>query len=201
MKQGFIVRSGVSSNRSALAVAVALALVVIMQTGCTSCGVAQSLTPTQRLEAALKRADAAKRVQALSSTSPGTSLGCPLLGSFLVSPPPPANGGHRVTLSWTASAPADAKHSAAAGYCVYRTAVGDAQSGLINKTPFPGTSCTDDLVENGRRYSYVVRAVNAGDVPSIASNPAPVEIPATGASHPPVSGASPPLCRGETAAK
>jgi hypothetical protein len=201
MKQGLIVRRGVSSNRFAFAVAMALVTVGISQTGCTSCGVAQSLTPTQRLEAALKRAEASKRAQAFSNASPGTSLGCPLLGSFVVSPPQPVNGGHRVTLSWTASAPADAKHSAAVGYCVYRTAVGDAQSGLINQTPFSGTSCTDDLVENGKRYSYVVRAVNAGYVPSITSNTAPVEIPATGASHPPVSGVSPPLCRGETPAK
>jgi hypothetical protein len=195
-----MMRSGARSNKVVPAVVMALAMVGISQTGCTSCGAAQSATQTERLQAALKRAEAAKRAQAFSNASPGTSLGCPLLGSFLVSPPPPANGGHRVTLSWTASAPADAKHSAAAGYCVYRTAVGDAQSGLLNQTPFPLTSCTDDLVENGKRYSYVVRAVNAGYVPSVTSNPAPVEIPATGASQPPV-GTSPPLCRGETAAK
>jgi hypothetical protein len=201
MKLPSIMKPGARSNNTVFVVVMALAMVGISQTGCTSCGVAQSLTPTQRLEAALKRADAAKRAQALSSTSPGTSLGCPLLGSFLVSPPQPVNGGHRVTLSWTASAPADAKHSAAAGYCVYRTAVEDAQSGLINQTPFPGTSCTDDLVVNGKRYTYVVRAVNAGYVPSVTSNTAPVEIPATGASHPPVAGVSPPLCRGETTAK
>jgi hypothetical protein len=195
-----MMRSGARSNNVVLAVVMALAMVGISQTGCTSCGAAQSATQTERLEAALKHAEAAKRAQALSSASPGTSLGCPLLGSFLVSPPAPVNGGHRVTLSWTASAPADAKHSAAAGYCVYRTAVGDAQSGLINQTSFPLTSCTDDLVENGKRYSYVVRAVSAGDVPSITSNPAPVEIPATGASQPPV-GPPPLLCRGETTTK
>ncbi len=191
-------RPGARSNM-VFAVVIALAMVGFLQTGCTSCGAAQSATQTQRLEAALKRAEAAKRAQALSNASP--SFVCPLLGSALVLPPPPANGGHRVTLSWKASAPADSKHSAAVGYCIYRTAVGDAQSGLINKTPFPGTGCTDDLVENGKRYSYVVRAISAKEVPSITSNPAPVEIPAAGASHPPVSGASPPLCRGFATAK
>src|SRR5271169_2206939 len=98
MKQPSIMRSGARSNNVVLAVVIALAMVGISQTGCTSCGVAQSLTPTQRLEAALKRAEAAKRVHALSNASPGTSLGCPLLGSFLVSSPSPPNGGHRVTL-------------------------------------------------------------------------------------------------------
>lgn len=105
---------------------------------------------------------------------------------------PPANAGHRVTLSWKASAPADPKHSAAAGYCVYRGAPGAPNPGLINSSPLPGTSCVDDVVANGQSYSYVVRAISANGVTSITSNPAPVGIPATGRSNSP---SSAPLCR------
>jgi len=113
---------------------------------------------------------------------------------------PPANGGHRVTLTWKASAPADSKHAAAAGYCIYRGVPGDPTPGLINSTPLLGTSCVDDLVANSVRYSYVVRAISAGGTTSVTSNPAPVQIPATGSSKSP-SGASPPLCRGTAAVK
>jgi len=200
MRPRSTIQPEVSSSNAVVAVVITLALTGIMQTGCTGCRVAQSATPSQRLEEALKRAEL-KRAEAHPNTPSGTFPECPPLGSVLVPSTPPVNGGHRVTLSWTASAPADSKHSAAFGYCIYRTAVGDAQSGLINKTPFHGTSCTDDLVENGKRYSYVVRAISDREVPSVTSNTAPVEIPATGASHPPVSGNSAPRCQGAATVK
>lgn len=103
-----------------------------------------------------------------------------------------------MTLSWKASAPADSKHSGAVGYCVYRGAPGDPNPGLINLLPLPGTSCVDDVVANGQRYSYVVRAISANGVTSITSNPAPVEIPAAGRSSLPLSA---PLCRGQVGLK
>jgi hypothetical protein len=200
MRQRSTIQPEVGSSNSVVSVVITLALVGMMQTGCTGCRVAQSATPSQRLEEALKRAEL-KRAEAHLNTPSGAGPECPLLGSAQVASTPPANGGHRVTLSWTASAPGDSKHSAAFGYCIYRTAVGEAQTGLINKTPFQGTSCTDDLVVNGKRYSYVVRAISDKQVPSITSNTAPVDIPAAGASHPPISGNLIPLCRGAAAAK
>ena len=66
-------------------------------------------------------------------------------------------------LSWRASAPADSKHAAAVAYCVYRSIKRkDPSPELVNFIPFPGTSCTDDLVENGKKYYYVVRAISQG---------------------------------------
>ena len=101
-----------------------------------------------------------------------------------------------MTLTWNASAPPDAKHSAAVGYCIYRGAPGDPNPGLINAIPLPGTSCIDDRVENSGSYRYVVRAISAGGAASVTSNPVTVGIPPTGASKSPISAASPPLCRG-----
>src|SRR5208283_520263 len=130
-------------------------------------------TPTQRLEAALKRRDELKKVQAIANLSPAAAADptCPLLNASMVPSTPPANGGHRVTLTWKASAPADSKHAAAAGYCIYRGVPGDPTPGLINSTPLLGTSCVDDLVANSVRYSYVVRAISAGGTTSVTSNP------------------------------
>jgi len=79
-----------------------------------------------------------------------------------------------VLLSWKASAPPDAKHSAAAGYCVYRgTDPKNLPNQLLNPIAFTqGTSCTDNnSVQNGVTYYYVVRAVSAGGTPSDASKP------------------------------
>ena len=56
-------------------------------------------------------------------------------------------------LSRTASAPADSKHDAAIGYCVYRGSKRkDPSPELVNSLPFPGTGCRDDLVENDKKY-------------------------------------------------
>jgi hypothetical protein len=195
---------GISSECSILAVFVAVAMIGTSQTGCTGCRVGQTLTPTQRLEEALKRKEALKtaealKTEALPNASAGADPGCPLLGSALAPTMPPPNGGHRVTLSWKASPPADSKHSAAVGYCIYRTSAGESQAVLISSTPFPGTSCVDDLVQNGKRYSYLVRAVSATGASSTVSNPAPVTIPTK-----PGSASSPlsiPLCRGPASTK
>lgn len=192
--------AGVRAKRNS-PVFLALAIIVIAsatQTSCTGCQTASTPTPTQRLEQALKRRDALKQAQLVVSNSPaaGADPACPLLNASMVPSTLPPNGGHRVTLTWKASAPADLRHSAAFGYCIYRGAPGDPSPGLINTVPIPGTSCVDDLVANGGRYSYVVRAISAGGATSVTSNPAPVQIPPTGASKSPVSAGSPPLCRG-----
>jgi hypothetical protein len=64
---------------------------------------------------------------------------------------------------------------------------------LLNKTPFPGTSCVDDLVVNDQKYYYVVRAISAQGITSIVSNEASAKIPKR--SNPPASRALAPLCR------
>ena len=198
MKSWFQVRVCAKRNPSAFLTLAVIAMAGAAQIGCTGCRTTANPTPTERLEQALKRRDALKQAQLVASSSPAASADptCPPLGAPMVSTTPPKNGGHRVTLTWTASAPPDSKHSAAAGYCVYRGAPGDPNPGLINKVPIPGTSCIDDLVANGGSYAYVVRAISAGGAPSVTSNPAPVAIPPTGSSKSPISAASPPLCRG-----
>jgi len=99
-----------------------------------------------------------------------------------------------VILSWRASAPADPKHAAAAGYCIYRgVKQKDLSPVLVNNIPFPGTSCVDDLVVNDKTYYYVVRAISGQGVTSIVSNEAPAKIPKQ--SNPSASAALAPLCR------
>jgi fibronectin type 3 domain-containing protein len=101
-----------------------------------------------------------------------------------------------VILSWKASAPADSKHDAAKGYCIYRgIKPKDPSPELVNPIPIPVTSCTDDLVEDDNKYYYVVRAISANSVASIISNEVPVSIPTGKQSNPSVSGDSAPLCR------
>jgi fibronectin type 3 domain-containing protein len=103
---------------------------------------------------------------------------------------------HTVILSWTASAPADSKHSDAVGYCIYRSEKrGDKSPELVNSISFPGASCMDDMVENGKKYYYVVRAISARRIPSIPSNVATASIPSGEGKKASVSGNTAPLCR------
>ncbi|MFZ0136841.1 MAG: hypothetical protein WAK89_07280 [Candidatus Sulfotelmatobacter sp.] len=121
-------------------------------------------------------------------------LVCPVFGASGAPTAAPQKDGHRVILSWRASAPADPTHAAAAGYCIYRgVKQKDPSPVLLNNAPFPGTSCADDLVVNDTKYYYVVRAISAKGVTSIVSNEAPAKIPKH--SRPPTSAASAPLCR------
>ncbi len=202
MKSRFLPRMRAKRNSSGFLTLVAIAIASTTQICCTGCRTTADLTPTQRLEQALKRRDALKEEPARTNGAPSGSgaisdaiSDCPMLGAPMVPSTPPANGGHRVTLTWNASAPPDAKHSAAIGYCIYRGAPDDPSPGLINSTPLPGTSCIDDMVANGGQYSYMVRAISAGGATSVTSNPASVSIPPKGASKSPLSAASPPLCR------
>jgi hypothetical protein len=91
------------------------------------------------------------------------------------------------------------KHSAAIGYCIYRsTPRKNSPPVLLNSIPFAGTSCTDDLVESGKKYYYVVRAISARSVISTTSNIAPARIPQRTLADPYVSKSSAPLCREAT---
>lgn len=166
-----------------------LAVSGIVQTSCSACqGPSDRHAATlQRIEA-FKRAEALKRAQAPSDPAPV----CP--GSPVASAKLPAQGSHRVILSWSPSKAADAKHSAAIGYCIYRgTKHKDPSPELLNSKPFSGTSCIDDLVVNSQKYYYVVRAISLQGDTSDPSNETPAAIPAGPLSKAPVSSA--PLCR------
>lgn len=84
---------------------------------------------------------------------------------------------HIVILSWKASA-TDPKHADAIGYCIYRSLQGKRQPlQRINIHPVPKTACTDDLVENGKKYDYKVVAISKRQIMSRPSNVAHAEIP------------------------
>ncbi len=105
-------------------------------------------------------------------------------------------------LSWKASAAADSKHASAVGYCIYRGAKhNDPSPELVNSIPFPGTTCADDLVENGKKYYYIVRAISANRVTSIVSNEAPAPIPSREPTSHSTRANSPPLCRESSGSK
>ena len=194
MRQGSTVRPRV--NSIPLVLVLILAASGFLQIGCTSCQVGS--TATRREEEALKRVEAFKRAEALKAPVGGAGFVaranlCP--GSALL-PEPQFTGDHRVILSWNASRPPDAKHSAATGYCIYRgVRHNDSSPQLLNSEPFPGTSCTDDLVANEQKYYYVVRAISEKGSTSDTSNELPVAIPVAGKRNSPVSRISVPLCR------
>ncbi|MFZ1010798.1 MAG: hypothetical protein WAN65_28420 [Candidatus Sulfotelmatobacter sp.] len=124
-----------------------------------------------------------------------------MLGSSLVQQPLPADAGHHVVLSWKASAPPNAKHGAAIGYCIYRgEGRRDPTPKLVNSTPFPGTRCMDDWVENSGKYTYVVRAISVRRVESDPSNIISVAIPSSKPGNSSAPAISAPLCRQPTAA-
>lgn len=184
---------GVRSNHQVLAIVVVLGIAGVLQVGCTSCLITARPTPTQRLEEALRQ-DALRKAAALATPPPVAPLTCPSFGALGAPAAPPEKKGHKVILSWRASAPADPKHAAAAGYCIYRGVKhGDPAPVLLNSIPFPGTNCADDLVANDTKYYYVVRAISAKGVTSIISNESPAKIPKQ--NNPFASTASPPLCR------
>jgi hypothetical protein len=170
-------------------VVVILVLSGLLQTSCTS-----RVTPSPI--SGPRPAEMLRQAGTVTGTAPGTRLVCPILGSSAVSPALQAKGGHRVILSWKASAPADSKHGDAKGYCVYRGIKRkDPAPVLVNSVPFPGTSCMDDLVDSDKKYYYVVRAISAKGVTSVVSNEVPVVIPTSKGSSPSVTGAPTPLCR------
>jgi hypothetical protein len=188
-----ISRLGVRPNTRVLAYVAALALGGALQVGCTSCLVTPKPTPTERLEEALRQ-EALRKAGTLTSPPPAPPLVCPSLGSSGAPVTPPQKDGHRVILSWRASAPADSKHAAAVGYCIYRGVnKKDPAPVLLNTAPLPGTSCADDLVVNDKKYYYVVRAISAKGVTSIVSNEAPAAIPKQ--SNPSAPATFAPLCR------
>jgi fibronectin type 3 domain-containing protein len=78
---------------------------------------------------------------------------------------------HTVKLKWRASS------SQVAGYNVYRSTTPAGNYVLINSSPVPGTTFTDNTVEGGLTYYYVTRAVDALGRESVNSNEASAVIP------------------------
>ena len=134
--------------------------------------------------------------QSKSPTNSSTTqvLECPLSGGADVQMPA-EKPEHRVILSWTASV-SDRKHADAVGYCIYRSLQGKNQPlQRVNIRPFPQTICTDDLVENGKKYNYQVLAISAKRNLSVSSKGARAEIPMRKPKPRTQSEVSSPLCR------
>ena len=185
----------VQARPPVFAFAFVLILAGALLTACTSCRFAQDPASSPQVSTA------SKQPSPPPSPSPNSSLVCPTLGSSLVQEPLPANVGHRVVLSWKASAAPNAKHGAAVGYCIYRgESRRDQLPKLVNSIPFPGTHCMDDWVENSGKYTYVVRAISVRRVESGPSNVISVVIPSSKQSNSSASAISAPLCRLLTAA-
>jgi hypothetical protein len=84
---------------------------------------------------------------------------------------------HIVILKWRSSA-SDPKHPDPVGYCLYRSLRGKRQPlQRVNIHPLPQTECTDDLVENNKKYDYRVMAISKKQIMSPPSNVAHAEIP------------------------
>jgi hypothetical protein len=88
---------------------------------------------------------------------------------------------HKVTLSWNPTVPAtNFPRDAIIGYNVYRTTTAGSSyddKNKLNSTPLLGTKCVDMLVEPGRTYFYVTKAVSASGAVSGPSNEAKAVIP------------------------
>lgn len=134
--------------------------------------------------------------QSKSPANPSSTqvLECPPSGGADVQMPADKTE-HRVILSWTASV-SDRNHADAVGYCIYRSLQGKNQPlQRVNIRPFPKTTCTDDLVENGKKYNYKVLAISAKRNLSVPSKGAHAEIPMRKPKPRVQSEVSPPLCR------
>ena len=100
---------------------------------------------------------------------------------------------HIVILKWRASA-SNPRHPDPVGYCLYRSLQGKRQPlQRINIHPLPQTACTDDMVENNKKYDYRVMAISQKRIMSRPSNVARGDIPKDKPrKH---TEAEPPLCR------
>jgi hypothetical protein len=158
---------------------------VLLHSGCDR-------TPGASSESAT-RTQAGTLPQSKSPTNSSTTqvLECPLSGGADVQMSTEKSE-HRVILSWTAGL-SDRTHADAVGYCIYRSRQGKNQPlQRVNIRPFPNTTCTDDLVENGKKYNYKVLAISAKRFVSVPSKGAPAEIPKKPRIQ---SNVPPPLCR------
>lgn len=134
---------------------------------------------------------------------------CPPAGHPTLQASSQVTGHHKVILSWNASTTSVKPDSKVVGYCLYRNKKKNAAKQnatcndceQINSIPIAGTSCVDDLVEDGATYYYVVTAINAKGETSSSSNEIPAQIPPGKESTSSVAVVSYPLCRTPTSSK
>lgn len=113
-------------------------------------------------------------------------LKCPPAKVTPLGPSVPRTGHHKVFLKWNASKPSKRAPAEAVGYCLYRsTTKGAAKENprcdeceQINTYPVSGTTCVDDLVQDGAIYYYVAAAITQNNEVSISSNEVKVQISA-----------------------
>ena len=124
-------------------------------------------------------AETAKSLRHATTASGSSHNGpqhCPAFGTFPEPPLAQVKGEHTVILSWNASA-VDAKHASPIGYCIYRGVKNDDKTLVrLNSLSFPGTSCTDDMVQTGQTYFYKVKAIGANEKTSSPTDFAPAAI-------------------------
>ena len=104
----------------------------------------------------------------VSSSAPNPILVVSLSGSGVqaAATPPPS-----VTLNWVASV------SPVAGYTVFRSLVSGTTYAQVNPAAVTGTQYTDNSVQSGQTYFYVVAAVSPSGLESSYSNQAAVTVP------------------------
>lgn len=118
--------------------------------------------PTDSAQASIQVPAAPTRAASVANSVPTKPPECPQFGPFPEPLDPPSKGEHTVILSWKGSAPADAKHTEAFGYCIYRGDKRNDRSMVrVNLEAFRGTSCTDNMVQTGKTYYYKVKAISA----------------------------------------
>jgi hypothetical protein len=175
-----------------LSIGLVLAFFGVALSACTK-------SPTRNELLSQRVAEALKQSNVAAANTPAPVLACPTFGSTAPSNPS-ATGEHRVVLSWKASTPADSKHADAVGYCIYRGLEGKKDPPvLLNPHPYPDTTCIDDMVQNGTKYYYVVRAISAKGVPSDRSQRTRADIPKKNPASLPQN--PPPLCRAPASSK
>jgi len=81
---------------------------------------------------------------------------------------------YAVDLSWAAPS---SSTDPVAGYNIYRSPSGAASYQLLNSGVNSSTNFTDDTVESGQSYAYIVTSVDSSGVESAASNTFDVTIP------------------------
>ena len=118
--------------------------------------------PADPAQASVQVPAAPNRTVTVASAVPIKPPDCPPFGTFPEPSESQTKGEHTVILSWKASSPADAKHTEAFGYCIYRAEKRNDRSLVrVNLQAFRGTSCTDDMVQTGKTYYYKVKAISA----------------------------------------
>jgi hypothetical protein len=120
------------------------------------------------------------------ASRPPEPLKCPSTSFKPLAPSATQTGHHRVFLRWDASKPSKAAPAEAVGYCIYRSATKDVAKKnptcpgceQVNVYPIRGTTCVDELVQDGATYYYVAAAITQNRDLSKSSNEVKVLIPA-----------------------